>query len=646
MSRTLQTPLNLSIRHLRAAYREGLLTPATLVEQIRARIAEHAEDNIWIHVLSDAELAPYLARLSETDPETLPLFGIPFAIKDNIDLAGVPTTAALPELAWTPERSATVVERLIAAGALPIGKTNLDQLATGLVGTRSPYGAVPNAFDPDYIAGGSSSGSAAAVAHGLVSFALGTDTAGSGRVPAALNNLVGIKPTRGLVSTCGVLPACRTLDCVSLFTLDLADADVLMPIAVAFHPEDPFSRPAPLQTRPTHSVADAPFRFGVPADLEWFGDTASASLFESTTRRLSALGGEAVTIDFTPFIEAARLLYEGPWVAERYAAIEDWIRTRPETLHPVTRAIIEPAAEARAVDAFKAQYRLAEIKRRTDTLWPDLDCILTPTIATPYRITQVAADPIRLNSNLGYYTNFMNLLDLAAVAVPAGMRPDALPFGVTLFGPAFSDAVLARLAERLHLDPSQTVWPTQGATGHPVSLVSTLEPRRPAEAPREPDPEMLPLVVCGAHLSGLALNHQLIERGGRLLAATQTAPCYRLYALPGGPPERPGLIRVPTDGVAIEVEVWTLPQTAVGSFLAGIPAPLGLGSVELADGRWEKGFICEGFAAEGARDISALGGWRAYLGVVEVEDGGQLSAPTASGKRRMGRAQRNPSSPL
>ncbi|RKT45015.1 allophanate hydrolase [Thiocapsa rosea] len=613
MSRTLQTPLNLSIRHLLAAYRERRLRPTTLVDQIRTRIAEHGADNIWIHVLSDAELAPYLARLSETDPETLPLYGIPFAIKDNIDLAGVPTTAALPELAWTPERSATVVERLIAAGALPIGKTNLDQLATGLVGTRSPYGAVPNAFDPSYIAGGSSSGSAAAVAHGLVSFALGTDTAGSGRVPAALNNLFGIKPTRGLVSTRGVLPACRTLDCVSLFTLDVADADVLMPIAVGFDPEDPFSRPAPLPTRFAGEAVDAPFRFGVPAQLEWFGDTASASLFETTAARLSALGGEAVAIDFTPFVEAARLLYDGPWVAERYAAIEDWIRTRPETLHPVTRAIIEPAAEARAVDAFKAQYRLAEIKRTADAYWADLTCILTPTIATPYRIAEVEADPIRLNSNLGYYTNYMNLLDLAAVALPAGMRPDGLPFGVTLFGPAFSDAVLARLSERLHLDPSQSEWPTQGATGHPVSPASTPEPGCPAEDPKETAPEMMPLVVCGAHLSGLALNHQLIERGGRLLSATKTASCYRLYALPGGPPERPGLIRAPTDGVAIEVEVWALPQTTVGSFLAGIPAPLGLGSVELADGRWEKGFICEGFASEGARDISALGGWRAYL---------------------------------
>lgn len=618
MSRAPQTSLNLSIRHLRAVYREARLTPATLVEQIRARIAEHAADNIWIHVLSDAELAPYLARLSEADPEALPLYGIPFAIKDNIDLADVPTTAALPELAWTPERSATVVERLIAAGALPVGKTNLDQLATGLVGTRSPYGAVPNAFDAAYIAGGSSSGSAVAVAHGLVSFALGTDTAGSGRVPAALNNLVGIKPTRGLISTRGVLPACRTLDCVSLFTLDLADAGMLMPIAVGFDPEDPFARPAPASTPASSADGrdEASFRFGVPAELEWFGDTASARLFEATAARLSALGGEAVTIDFTPFVEAARLLYEGPWVAERYAAIEDWIRTRPETLHPVTRAIIEPATEVRAVDAFKAQYRLAEIKRRTDALWPDLDCVLTPTIATPYRIAEVAADPIRLNSNLGYYTNFMNLLDLAAVAVPAGMRPDGLPFGVTLFGPSFSDTVLARLAERLHLDPSQTDWPTIGATGHPVSPVSGWAPGRadsgPTENPKETDPTMLPLVVCGAHLSGLALNHQLIERGARLLSATKTAPRYRLYALPGGPPERPGLIRVPTGGGAIEVEVWALPRTSVGGFLAGIPAPLGLGSVELADGSWEKGFICEGFAADGACDISALGGWRAY----------------------------------
>jgi allophanate hydrolase len=619
MSRSLQPHLNLSIRHLQYAYRQGLLGPAGLVERIRARIAEHAEDNIWIHVLSDAELAPYLTRLANADPGQLPLYGIPFAIKDNIDLAGVPTSAGLPELAWTPERSATVVERLIAAGALPIGKTNLDQLATGLVGTRSPYGAVPNAFDPAYIAGGSSSGSAAAVAHGLVSFALGTDTAGSGRVPAALNNLVGVKPTRGLISTRGVLPACRTLDCVSLFTLDLADAADLMQIAVAFDPEDPFSRPAPGGTA-LASKGEAPgpaFHFGVPAELEWFGDDESRSLFEATAVRLIALGGKPVTIDFTPFADAARLLYEGPWVAERYAAIEDWICSRPETLHPVTRAIIEPAAEARAVDAFKAQYRLAELKRDVEAYWSELSCILTPTIATPYRIAEVDADPIRLNSNLGYYTNFMNLLDLAAVAVPAGMRPDGLPFGVTLFGPAFSDSVLARLAERLHLDPNQRPWPTQGATGYPVSphpgTFAGPTPARAKWGPSIDEVSMLPLVVCGAHLSGLALNHQLVDRGARLLRATKTAPSYRLYALPGGPPERPGLIRVPSGGVAIDVEVWALPQTTVGSFLAGIPAPLGLGSVELAQGRWEKGFICEGFAAEGARDISDLGGWRAYL---------------------------------
>jgi allophanate hydrolase len=621
MSRSTQPCLNLAIRHLSDAYREGRLTPSDLIDRIRARIQEHAADNIWIHVLSDAELAPYLERLSTISRERLPLYGIPFAIKDNIDLVGVPTTAALPELAWIPKRSARVVERLIAAGALPIGKTNLDQLATGLVGTRSPYGAVPNAFDPAYIAGGSSSGSAAAVAKGLVSFALGTDTAGSGRVPAALNNLVGIKPTRGLISTRGVLPACRTLDCVSLFTLNLADAGTLMPIAAGFDPEDPFARAAPSAASAFAAVpADgAPFRFGVPDELEWFGDGASARLFEATVARLRALGGEAVTIDFAPFAETARLLYEGPWVAERYAAIEDWIRDRPETLHPVTRAIIEPAAQARAVDAFKAQYRLAELKRVSDACWSDVDCVLTPTIATPYRIAEVAADPIRLNSNLGYYTNFVNLLDLAAVALPAGMRPDGLPFGVTLFGPAFSDPLLARLAERLHLDPSQANWPTQGATGHPVSpiasRVSATErlPARMAQGSTETGHSMLPLVVCGAHLSGLALNHQLVERGGRRLCATKTAPCYRLYALPGGPPERPGLIRVPTDGVAIDVEVWALPETTIGSFLRGIPAPLGLGSVELADGRLEKGFICEGFAAEGARDISALGGWRAYL---------------------------------
>jgi allophanate hydrolase len=590
-------PLNLSIQHLLHVYRGGTLRPAEVIAAILERTPAHADDHIWIRPLSPAELRPYLERLDTADSSALPLYGIPFAIKDNIDLAGVPTTAACPDYAYAPTQSAQVVHRLVEAGAVPIGKTNLDQFATGLVGTRSPYGATRNAFDPAYISGGSSSGSALAVAKGLASFALGTDTAGSGRVPAAFNNLVGIKPTRGLVSTRGVVPACRTLDCVSVFALDVADAQAALAAVTGFDPEDPFSRKAP-HGPPAHEH----FRFGVPARLELFGDAEAARLFAGVVAELERLGGQAVAIDFTPFRDAARLLYEGPWVAERYAAIQRFIEAHPQALLPVTRDIIEPAIGASAVSAFQAQYRLAALKRQADALLAELDFVLTPTTGTIYRIDAVEADPIRLNSRLGLYTNFMNLLDYAAVAVPAGFGANGLPYGVTLFGPAFSDDALAVYGDRLH----RALDLPLGATGRKGG--SAYSGRSPQDA--EP---LLRVAVCGAHLSGLPLNHQLSERGGRLVAATRTAPRYRLFALPGGPPSRPGLVRQTEGGASVEVEVWELPAHHFGSFVAGIPAPLGIGTVELADGSLEKGFICEGYAVEGARDITDLGGWRAYL---------------------------------
>jgi allophanate hydrolase len=589
-------PLTLSIGALLAAYRRGSLHPADVVASILARIPAHADDHIWIRPLGVDELRSHLARLATADPAALPLYGIPFAIKDNIDLAGIPTTAACPAYAYTPTASAVVVQRLIDAGAIPVGKTNLDQFATGLVGTRSPYGATRNAFDPAYVSGGSSSGSAVAVARGLASFALGTDTAGSGRVPAAFNNLVGVKPTRGLLSTRGVVPACRTLDCVSVFALDVADAQAVMAIAAGFDQDDAYSRAA--EPGP---VARQRFRFGVPTRLEFHGDAEAARLYAQAAGRLAQLGGEAVPIDFTPFREAAQLLYEGPWVAERYAAIQPFIEAHPQALHPVTRDIIEPAIGASAVSAFQAQYRLAHLKRRADVTLEGLDFVLTPTTPTIYRIDAVESDAIRLNSRLGLYTNFMNLLDYAAIAVPAGFGANGLPYGVTLFGPAFSDDALAVYGDRLH----RALALPLGATGRRGDAAYT-----GAATARE---AMLRVVVCGAHLSGLPLNHQLTERGGRLLAATQTAPRYRFYALPGGPPHRPGLIRQPEGGARIEVEVWELPAARFGSFVAGIPAPLGIGTVELADGSREKGFICEGYAAQGARDITALGSWRRFL---------------------------------
>ena len=594
---------DLSIDFLHSSYRAGSLTPADVLAGIRARAATLDDENIWIHLLSEQQSAAYLAALAKYTPDELPLYGIPFAIKDNIDLAGVPTTAGCPDYAYTPGHSASVVERLLRAGALPVGKSNLDQFATGLTGTRSPWGATRNSFNPAYISGGSSSGSAVAVARGLCSFALGTDTAGSGRVPAAFNNIVGIKPSRGLLSTRGVVPACRSLDCVTVFSLDCSDAATILDVVTATDPDDPYTRRA--QPGP---AATAGFRIGVPeaGQLEFFGNHSAEQLYRKTLQQLLELGGEAVTIDFQPFIDAARLLYEGPWVAERYAAIETFIETRPASLLPVTRSIIAPGKDITAVAAFNNSYRLQALRQQADRIVASVDFVLTPTAGSIYTIDAVNNDPVTLNSQLGYYTNFMNLLDYAAVAVPAGFHDSGLPFGVTLFAPAFHDTALLQYAARLH----HAVHLPRGATGRFGT---------PLWQPEHDSSGRSRLVVCGAHLQGLPLNHQLLERGARLLRATRTAPCYRLYALAGGPPFRAGLLRDTDKGAAIEVEVWELPLAELGSFIAGVPSPLGIGTLELEDGTWHKGFICEPYAIAGARDITSLGGWRAFLAAKNSE---------------------------
>ncbi len=576
-------PETLTIQSLQRAYRGGTLAPGDVVDTLLERIAADGDRNAWIRVLSRAELEPYLTALAEGAPEDKPLFGIPFAIKDNIDLSGVATTAGCPAFAYTPSKSATVVQRLLDAGAIPLGKTNLDQFATGLVGTRSPYGACRNAIDPDYIAGGSSSGSAVATALGQVVFALGTDTAGSGRIPAAFNGILGLKPTRGLLSTAGVVPACATLDCVSIFSATPDDAQAVFEVAAGYDPTDPFSR----QPAAQRSAFAPAFRFGVPrsAQLEFFGDDEYAACFDRARAHLESLGGEPLELDFAPWLEAAGLLYDGPWLAERYLAIEKLLQNQPDAVYPVTRAIIERGAAIPATDAFRADYRLRTLKRETDAAWEQVEVMLVPTAGTHYRIDAVDAQPVELNTNLGYYTNFMNLLDLAACAVPTETTKTGLPFGVTLFAPAFSDLALLDLAAR---------W-----RGSKLTM---------------PETDRLPMVVCGAHMSGLPLNGQLTTLGGRFLRTARTTPDYRFYALPGGPPERPGLVRIgEQDGGSIEVEVWELPKSAVGTFLAGIPAPLGIGRVQLDDGTAPPGFLCEAVAVHDAADITALGGWRAYL---------------------------------
>jgi len=583
---------------LRRLYRDGSLTPTQLVEALHARLAGEDLGRVWIARLTYDQLLGYAQALEGRDPTGMPLYGIPFAIKDNIDLAGVPTTAACPGYGYTPRQSATVVQRLIDAGAIPVGKTNLDQFATGLNGTRSPYGACRNSIDAEYIAGGSSSGSAVATALGFVSFALGTDTAGSGRVPAAFNNVVGLKPTRGLLSNAGVVPACRTLDCVSIFALTTSDAQAVLNVVAGFDPADPYSRHA----CPARSAFAACFRFGVPPprQLEFFGDRDYASLFDATVTRLQTLGGEPIEIDFAPFLETARLLYEGPWLAERYAAIRDFIERQGQALYPVTRVIIEQGRAPSAVETFEAMYRLAALRRAIEPILAGVDMIVTPTAGTIYRVAELKAEPIRLNANLGYYTHFTNLLDLAAVALPAGFTNTGLPFGVTLFADAFSEhgllAVAARLEAALRL--------SLGATGRPQPAIEPMTALPPGYTT---------VAVCGAHMSGLPLNHQIAERGGFLLEATRTAPLYRFYVLTGVAPVRPGLVRVVDRGASIDVEVWALPLAHYGGFVAGIPAPLGIGSVELADGRTVQGFVCEAYAVSGAADITHLGGWRRFL---------------------------------
>jgi len=596
--------ISLHIHALKKLYQNGEFTPRELVKLLLGKAQQLEDYNIWITVLSEDELEPYLKKLESENPDTLPLYGIPFAIKDNIDLAKVATTAACEPYSYIPERSAYVVEQLIDAGAIPLGKTNLDQFATGLVGTRSPYGACKNAFDTAYISGGSSSGSAVAVAKGLVSFSLGTDTAGSGRVPAAFNNLIGIKPSKGLFSTRGVVPACRSLDCVSIFALTADDANVVFDIVAKEDTQDPYSRPNPAANRNAAygRYITGRFYFACPRrdQLQFFGNTEVERLFDESIERFNQLGGTAEEIDFDVFLQAAKLLYEGPWVAERYAAIESFIETKPDALYPVTREIIQPGKQPTAVTAFKGQYRLMELKEQADKIVERYDFILTPTAGTVYTIEQVQSDPIALNSNLGYYTNFMNLLDYAAVAVPAGFMDNGVPCGVTLFSSAFTDKALLNHARDFHEAQDLKL----GATSFPL----------PKSETRQYDTTgTIRIVVCGAHMKGFPLNYQLTERKARFLTRSTTAPCYRLYALAGDPPKRPGLVRDEQHGSPIEVEVWEMPIEHFGSFMKLVPPPLGIGTLELQDGRKEKGFICEPYAIPNAVEVTGYGGWRGYL---------------------------------
>lgn len=589
------------------AIHSGEIDPASLLQAL----ALQDDDPAWITLLDSSRLQSQLDYLEtlvqnvDGNIARLPLYGVPFAVKDNIDVAGWPTTAGCTEFAYIATSDATTVKRLREAGAIVVGKTNLDQFATGLVGTRSPYGAVPNTFDAAYISGGSSSGSASVVARGIVPFALGTDTAGSGRVPAGMNNIVGLKPTRGWLPTTGVVPACRTLDCVSIFALTVHDAEFIADIAAGFDSHDAYSR---VQSKSAPiGFPDRP-RLGIPKWPEFFGDAEAAYSYAKAIAIAEEMGAEIVPLDFALFSELASLLYEGPWVAERFSAVQSLWERNPNAIHPVVRGIVERAIGFSAMDTFNAEYRRAELSMLVDAVMANVDALFVPTSPTIFTIEQVLADPLVLNSRLGIHTNFANFADMCALALPAGLRGDGLPAGITLLARAWRDKALACFGTRwqAHLS-TRDGYDKLGATDrsytehHPTGTAPALNTVRVA--------------VVGAHLRGMPLNHQLTSRGAAFVEATTTASEYRLYALANSTPRKPGLVRVASGehGSSIAVELWDIPVGNFGSFTAEVPSPLGIGNLSLLDGRTVKGFICEPFGITGAEDITSFGGWAEYL---------------------------------
>lgn len=582
-----------------AQYRQQPQELVGAFQQLNKRLSP--DDNAWIYIASADEIYAQLTQIfqpinsGEKQVADFPLLGVPFAVKDNIDVGGMPTSAGCPAFTYVAQRDATVVARLKAAGAVVVGKTNLDQFATGLVGTRSPFGAVKNTFNPLYVSGGSSSGSASVVARGLVCFALGTDTAGSGRVPAAFNNIVGLKPTKGWLSTRGVVPACRLQDCVSVFALTVEDAQAVAEAAGGYDPQDPYSRANP-QTAPAR-FSPAP-RFAIPDRLEFFGDAQSEAAFANTLARLSEQGAELVPVDFTAFSELAGQLYQGAWVAERTVAVGDIFHARPEAMDPTVRGIVANGLNFTACDAWRAEYTRAELARKINEQLTGFDALVVPTSPTIHTIADMALEPVRLNSQFGTYTNFTNLADLCALALPGDFRADGLPAGITLIAPAWHDRALSHFG---------SAW--QAALNLPLGATDGLPPE---SSPPKPSADHVRVAVVGAHLRGMPLNHQLTARNAVFIEESHTANNYRLYALANTQPAKPGLARA-CDGRPIAVELWDIPLARFGEFVAEIPAPLGIGTLTLEDGRSVKGFICESSALADATDITAWGGWKAWL---------------------------------
>ena len=581
---------DLGIASLRARYRAGSLTPGEVARTVVERIEKRGADGVWISRVDPDRLVAAADALDPASLEDRPLFGVPFAVKDNVDVVGLPTTAAYPGREAPASSSAPVVEALVRAGAILVGKTNLDQFATGLSGTRSPYGIPRSVHDHALISGGSSSGSGVAVGAGLVSFALGTDTAGSGRVPAALNGVVGVKPSIGLVSTRGVVPACRSLDCVTAFAADVADGAAVLAVIAGHDDADPWSRALPVPPATPSTVSAAGLRLAVPRSVERWGARGERAAWQRLLDRLSDAGVELVPVDLTPFLEAGRQLYDGAWIAERLDGLEELVVRHRESLHPVVREILARGLEVRGVDVFAAIDTMADLRREARRRIAHTDALLTPTVTETFTVEEMRRDPIALNARLGTYTTFSNLLDLCALALPAGGRADA-PFGVTIHAPAGRDPLVAGI----------------GATVEAVV-------RGAAVHPGPSEPEGLRLAVVGAHLRGMPLHDDLLARGAVLEARTTTAPAYRLFRLAHAEPAKPGLLRVgDRGGVPIEVEVYRLPLAEVGGLLRAVRAPLAIGQVTLADGAAVHGFVCEPEGLDGAEDITEFRGWRAFV---------------------------------
>jgi allophanate hydrolase len=598
---------SLDLSTLSAAFADGSLTPSVVVAAIYDRIDKRGDDSVWIHLIAREQALQAAKAIEKTSAIGKPLWGIPFSVKDCNDIDGLPTTNALREFSYIADHTGQALQRLFDAGAILIGKTNMDQFGIGLVGVRTPYGACSSVFNNDFISGGSSSGSAVSVAAGLCTFSIGNDAAGSGRVPAAFNNIVGIKPTPGLVSnSCVSGGGCvKTIETVSVFSLTVEDGMTVLKLMAGYDPTYPFSKPEADVVSLDIVAAPPSFKFGIPKGdaLRFFSDTDAQRLFSQAVARMQEMGGQVVEIDFAAFDEVQRILYDGPWISERALSLDPVLAKHGDHIHPVTRTILERSGEFSALDTFRAIHRIAELKCETRAVWDEVAVLMVPTTPTIYRKSEVLADPIALNSKLGIYTNFVNLMGLCGIAVPGGFRDDGLPLGITFLAPGFAEARVAGVAAEFHR-----------RTGLPLGAFDNAYPARRKTQTVISTAGRREIAVVGAHLSGMPLNGELTSRDGKFIRLGRTTQNYRLFALAGTIPAKPGLIRREgATGPGIEIEIWSLPTEGFGDFVSTVSSPLCIGKISLEDGSIISGFLCEPAALENAKDITAFGGWRNFL---------------------------------